>query len=204
MIGRIAGELIEKQPPFILVDVNGVGYEIEAPASTLANLPAIGARIVLHTHLIVREDAQVLCGFISEQERQLFRLLIKVNSVGAKLALGILSGMSTENFVRCVHDKDAAALTKLPGVGKKTAERLIIEIRDRLKDMDMSAAVVNAPDTQSISGGDDGAMHDAISALVSLGYKPQEASRLLQHVEMNGQSSEAIIKSALKVAATVG
>jgi len=204
MIGRIAGELIEKQPPFILVDVNGVGYEIEAPASTLANLPAIGARIVLHTHLIVREDAQVLCGFISEQERQLFRLLIKVNSVGAKLALGILSGMSTENFVRCVHDKDAAALTKLPGVGKKTAERLIIEIRDRLKDMDMAAAVVNAPDTQSISGRDDGAMHDAISALVSLGYKPQEASRLLQHVEMNGQSSEAIIKSALKVAATVG
>ena len=204
MIGRIAGELIEKQPPFILVDVNGVGYEIEAPASTLANLPAIGARIVLHTHLIVREDAQVLCGFISEQERQLFRLLIKVNSVGAKLALGILSGMSTENFVRCVHDKDAAALTKLPGVGKKTAERLIIEIRDRLKDMDMAAAVVNAPEAQSTPGRDDSAMHDAISALVSLGYKPQEASRLLQHVEMNGQSSEAIIKSALKVAATVG
>lgn len=204
MIGRIAGELIEKQPPFILVDVNGVGYEIEAPASTLANLPAIGARIVLHTHLIVREDAQVLCGFISEQERQLFRLLIKVNSVGAKLALGILSGMSTENFVRCVHNKDAAALTKLPGVGKKTAERLIIEIRDRLKDMDMAAAVVNAPEAQSTPGRDDSAMHDAISALVSLGYKPQEASRLLQHVEMNGQSSEAIIKSALKVAATVG
>ena len=204
MIGRIAGELIEKQPPFILVDVNGVGYEIEAPASTLANLPAIGARIVLHTHLIVREDAQVLCGFISEQERQLFRLLIKVNSVGAKLALGILSGMSTENFVRCVHDKDAAALTKLPGVGKKTAERLIIEIRDRLKDMDIAPAVVNAPETQSTPGRDDSAMHDAISALVSLGYKPQEASRLLQHVEMNGQSSEAIIKSALKVAATAG
>jgi len=204
MIGRIVGELIEKQPPFILVDVNGVGYEIEAPASTLANLPSIGEHIVLHTHLIVREDAQVLCGFISEQERQLFRLLIKVNSVGAKLALGILSGMSADNFVRCVHDKDTAALTKLPGVGKKTAERLIIEIRDRLKDMDMAVAAVSAPDTQSIGGRDDGAMHDAISALVSLGYKPQEASRLLQHVDTSGQSSEAIIKSALKVAATAG
>jgi Holliday junction DNA helicase RuvA len=204
MIGRIAGQLIEKQPPFILVDVNGVGYEIEAPASTLARLPEIGETIILHTHLIVREDAQVLCGFISEQERQLFRHLIKVNSVGAKLALGILSGMSTDNFVRCVHDKDTAALTKLPGVGKKTAERLIIEMRDRLKDMDMAHASIHMDAAVSVSPKDDDAMHDAISALVSLGYKPQEASRLLQHVDISGQSREAIIKSALKVAATAG
>jgi Holliday junction DNA helicase RuvA len=157
----------------------------------------------LHTHLIVREDAHVLCGFITEQERQLFRHLIKVNSVGAKLALGILSGMHVDSFVRCVHDKDTAALTKLPGVGKKTAERLIIEIRDRLKDMEMTAESITAPRLATIPVEND-VMQDAISALVSLGYKPQEASRLLQHVEIQGQTSEAIIKSALKVAATTG
>lgn len=204
MIGRIAGQLIEKQPPYLLVDVNGVGYEIEAPASTLANLPEIGEQVILHTHLIVREDAQVLCGFISEPERQLFRHLIKVNSVGAKLALGILSGMSVDTFVRCVHDKNTGALTKLPGVGKKTAERLIIEIRDRLKDMDMAHATIHLSESAAAGPIESDAMHDAISALVSLGYKPQEASRLLQHVEVQGQSSEAIIKSALKVAATAG
>lgn len=202
MIGRIAGELIEKQPPFILVDVNGVGYEIEASASTLASLPALGERVILHTHLIVREDAQLLCGFISEQERQLFRHLIKVNGVGAKLALGILSGMGTDHFVRCIHDKDTAALTKLPGVGKKTAERLIIEMRDRLKDMDMAATSASLSAVLTGKSKNDVAMHDAISALVSLGYKPQEASRLLQHVESSDQSSEAMIKSALKAAAT--
>lgn len=203
MIGRITGELIEKHPPFILVDVNGVGYEIEAPTSTLASLPEIGEKIILHTHLIVREDAHVLCGFLTEQERQLFRHLIKVNSVGAKLALGILSGINVDSFVRCVHDKNTAALTKLPGVGKKTAERLIIEMRDRLKDMDVAPISVSATKLAAISGEND-VMQDAISALVSLGYKPQEASRLLQHVEIQGQTSEAIIKSALKVAATTG
>ncbi len=204
MIGRIRGELIDKQPPFLLVDVQGVGYEIEAPASTLASCPAIGEQITLHTHLIVREDAQILCGFISEQERQLFRYLIKVNSVGAKLALGILSGMSAESFVRCVHEKDTAGLTRLPGVGKKTAERLIIEMRDRLKDMSINA--VNLKDSASRHNGrfDNNAMQDAISGLVSLGYKPQEASRLLQHVDLNGLNSESMIKSALKVAATAG
>jgi Holliday junction DNA helicase RuvA len=203
MIGRIAGQLIEKQPPYILVDVNGVGYEIEAPASTLASLPDLGEHVILHTHLIVREDAHVLCGFITEQERQLFRHLIKVNSVGAKLALGILSGMNADSFVRCVHEKNTAALTKLPGVGKKTAERLIIEMRDRLKDMEMGPVSTTAPKLTAITDESD-VMQDAISALVSLGYKPQEASRLLQHVEIQGQTSEAIIKSALKVAATTG
>ena len=203
MIGRITGQLIEKQPPYILIDVNGVGYEIEAPASTLASLPELGEQVVLHTHLIVREDAHVLCGFITERERYLFRQLIKVNSVGAKLALGILSGMNVDSFVRCVHDKDTAALTKLPGVGKKTAERLIIEMRDRLKDMDISHESLTTPRLSSVPVDND-VMQDAISALVSLGYKPQEASRLLQHVEIQGQTSEAIIKSALKVAATTG
>jgi len=203
MIGRIRGELIDKQPPFLLVDVQGVGYEIEAPASTLACCPAIGEQITLHTHLIVREDAHVLCGFISEQERQLFRHLIKVNSVGAKLALGILSGMSADSFVRCVQEKDTAGLTNLPGVGKKTAERLIIEMRDRLKDMSISAMALTETDSEQGVRADNNAMQDAISGLVSLGYKPQEASRLLRHVDLNGLNSEAMIKSALKVAATV-
>ena len=204
MIGRIRGELIDKQPPFLLVDVNGVGYEIEAPASTLVSCPAIGAQIILHTHLIVREDAQVLCGFISEQERQLFRLLIKVNGVGAKLALGILSGMSTEGFVRCVQEKDTAGLTQLSGVGKKTAERLIIEMRDRLKDMNINTFKLSDENSNKGDRSDTHAMQDAISGLVSLGYKPQEASRLLQHVDLNGLNSESMIKSALKVAATAG
>ncbi len=204
MIGRICGKLIDKQPPFLLVDVQGVGYEIEAPASTLASCPALGEQITLHTHLIVREDAHVLCGFISEQERQLFRHLIKVNSVGAKLALGILSGMSADGFVRCVQEKDTAGLTQLPGVGKKTAERLIIEMRDRLKDMNISAITQSVTGNKPGTATDNNAMQDAISGLVSLGYKPQEASRLLQHVDLNGLNSEAMIKSALKIAATAG
>lgn len=202
MIGRISGQLIEKTPPFILVDVQGIGYEIEVPSSTLAQLPELGEPVVLHTHHIVREDAQLLCGFISESERQLFRYLIKINSVGAKLALGILSGMSTEQFVRCVNDKDSAALTRLPGVGKKTAERLLIEMQDRLKDMNLSLPVTDVSAKAVVADSND-AMRDAISALVSLGYRPQEASRLLQHVDMTGLDSEAMIKSALKVAASV-
>ena len=202
MIGRIRGRLIEKQPPFLLVDVQGVGYEIEAPVSTLAACPSIGEEITLHTHLIVREDAHVLCGFISEQERQLFRHLIKVNSVGAKLALGILSGMSAEGFVRCVQEKNTAALTKLPGVGKKTAERLIIEMRDRLQDMNIRPSLSLEQSGTVASSGDQRALDDALSGLISLGYKPQEATRLLQHVDLSGLSSEAMIKSALKIAAT--
>ena len=198
MIGRISGTLLSKTPPYILVDVQGVGYELEAPISAFARLPDIGQRVTLHTHLIVREDAHVLCGFISEEERRLFRFLIKVNSVGAKLALGILSGMSAQDFVRCVQERDSAALTRLPGVGKKTAERLIIEMRDRLEDMDVPAAPVSRGSEVTLSAND--ACRDAISALVSLGYKPQEASRLLQRVNTEGQDSEAIIKAALKAA----
>ena len=200
MIGRISGKVLEKTPPYILVDVQGVGYELEAPVSTFARLPEIGQPVTLHTHLIVREDAHVLCGFISEEERRLFRYLIKVNSVGAKLALGILSGMSANDFVRCVQDKDTTALTRLPGVGKKTAERLIIEMRDRLADIDVPASL-GSVNKESVTAAGSDAARDAISALVSLGYKPQEASRLLQHVDTEGQDSEAIIKAALKAAA---
>lgn len=199
MIGRIHGTLLEKTPPFILVDVQGVGYELEAPLSTFARLPEAGHSVTLHTHLIVREDAHVLCGFISEDERRLFRLLIKVNSVGAKLALGILSGISTDDFIRCVQEKNTVALTRLPGVGKKTAERLIIEMRDRLADIELPAVINVAGKEVPLTAASD-ATRDAISALVSLGYKPQEASKLLQNVDTEGQDMQAILKAALKAA----
>lgn len=201
MIGRLTGILLEKTPPDLLVDVNGVGYEIEAPMSTFYQLPAIGQQLTLHTHLIVREDAQFLCGFITESERHLFRSLIKVNSVGAKLALGILSGISAREFSRCIHDKNATALTRLPGVGKKTAERLIIEMSDRLKDLDFGAETEPAPTGNDELKPNGNAARDALSALVALGYKPQEASRLLQNIDTTGQDSETIIKAALKEAA---
>jgi len=199
MIGRLTGTLLEKQPPYLLVDVNGVGYEVEAPMSTFYQLPATGQTVTLHTHLIVREDAQLLCGFASTGERQLFRHLIRVNSVGAKLALAILSGISATEFARCVRDRDTVALTRLPGVGKKTAERLIIEMRDRLEDLpaELMPAGTDSETSGSPSGG---AEREALSALVALGYKPQEASRLLQHVDIAGLDSETIIRLALKAA----
>lgn len=199
MIGRIRGTLLEKTPPYILVDVQGVGYELEAPVSTFARLPDIGQPVTLHTHLIVREDAHVLCGFVSEDERRLFRLLIKVNSVGAKLALGILSGISANDFIRCVQEKNTAALTRLPGVGKKTAERLIIEMRDRLADIELPATL-NVTGNEIVTGAANDTTRDVISALVSLGYKPQEASRLLQSVDTDGQDMQAILRAALKAA----
>lgn len=200
MIGRLSGILLEKQPPQLLVDVNGVGYEVEAPMSTFYQLPAVGEKVTLHTHLIVREDAHLLCGFATTHERQLFRHLIKVNSVGAKLALAILSGISASEFARSVQQKDAAALTRLPGVGKKTAERLIIEMQDRLDDMPATLVSETAEANPSDSLQSSSAERDALSALVSLGYKPQEASRLLQHVATDGLESEDIIRLALKAA----
>lgn len=169
--------------------------------STFYQLPGIGEKVTLHTHLIVREDAQILCGFATPQERQLFRHLIKVNGVGAKLALTILSGISASDFARSVQQKDAATLTRLPGVGKKTAERLIIEMRDRLEDLPVELqpeAVQTAADGPQAGA----AARDALSALVALGYKPQEASRLLQHVATDGLASEEIIRLALKAAVT--
>jgi len=199
MIGRLTGILLEKQPPQLLVDVNGVGYEVEAPMSTFYQLPAVGEKVTLHTHLIVREDAQLLCGFATPLERQLFRHLIKVNSVGAKLALSILSGISASDFARSVQQKDAAALTRLPGVGKKTAERLIIEMRDRLDDLPVELLPEAAEPVKGVVQASS-AERDALSALVALGYKPQEASRLLQHVMTEGLASEEIIRLALKAA----
>lgn len=198
MIGRLRGTLALKQPPLLLVDVSGVGYEVEAPMSTFYQLPALGEAVVLHTHLVVRDDAHLLFGFASESERRLFRTLIKVNGVGAKLALAILSGISADEFARSVQDNDTAALVRLPGVGKKTAERLIVEMRDRLADWEGGVTPPGVSPASVQQATDE--TRDAISALISLGYKPPEASRLVSKVETEGLSSEEIIRAALKQA----
>ncbi len=199
MIGRLRGILAEKKPPFLLLDVNGVGYELEAPMGTIFQLPEVGQEITLHTHLAVRDDAHLLFAFATLAERTLFRTLIKVNGVGAKLALTILSGISADEFARCVQEGDTASLVRLPGVGKKTAERLIVEMKDRLDDwqpapvlLDGGVAPVVAPSVDAVK--------DAISALVSLGYKPPEASRLISKLDTEGLDSEGIIRAALKQA----
>ena len=196
MIGRIRGTLVHKQPPLILVEVGGVGYEIHVPMTTLFQLPELGDTVSLVTHFVVREDAQLLYGFIDERDRTIFRQLIKVNSVGPKLALTILSGMDANSFVSCIQRDDISSLTALPGVGKKTAERLLVEMRDKLKDWlaqveDGQASAVTRPATDIVS--------DAEGALVALGYKPQEASRMV--VAVNNESindSEELIRMALK------
>lgn len=196
MIGRLTGVLLERKPPELLLDVNGVGYELEASMSTFYALPEGSERVMLYTHLIVREDAQLLYGFATEGERRMFRELIRVRGVGAKLALAILSGMSAEQFVGCIHDDNTTALVRLPGVGKKTAERLIIEMRDRLKEWDsFSSKVEGAASAAPAALDSEG---DAVHALISLGYKPQEASRLVSAVAGEDLSSEEVIRLALK------
>jgi len=197
MIGFLQGILVHKAPPLLLLDVRGVGYELEAPMTTFYNLPPIGSSIKLHTHLVIREDAHILFGFSTEQDRALFRMLIKVNGVGPKLALTILSGLSAEEFHRCIGDNDTQALVRLPGVGKKTAERLLIEMRDRLPNWaeglasgdGLSAARQSAPDSPK---------QEAISALCALGYKPQDAAKMVQHIGTDGKSCEDIIRLALQ------
>ncbi len=199
MIGQLRGILLSKEPPHLLLDAHGVGYEIEAPLSTFYDLPAIGQCCTLYTHLVVREDAHLLFGFISAQERTLFRSLLKVNSVGAKLALTILSGISAQGFVRCVRNNDSASLIRLPGIGKKTAERLILEMRDKLSGWEESAVRGAGAAASNVHQGD--AMHDALSALVALGYKPHEASRMLQGIDSAGLSREELIRRALQALA---
>lgn len=200
MIGRLHGKLIGKQPPVLLVDVGGVGYEVVAPMSTFYVLPGIEQTVTLHTQLIVREDAHLLYGFATEQERALFRSLIKVNGVGPKLALTILSGISADDFVNCVRDNDIATLVRLPGIGKKTAERLVIEMRDRFKDWHAGGGEFDASLTLPAKPEGDSAVNEALSALVALGYKPQEASRLIEPIKNKGLSSEELIRAALQSA----
>jgi Holliday junction DNA helicase RuvA len=207
MIGQLTGVLIEKNPPELLLDVNGVGYELFAPMTTFYQLPDVDQckRVIsLYTHLVVREDVQQLYGFYHRADRQLFRELIKVNGVGPKLALTILSGMDTLTFVQSIRHQDTALLTSLPGLGKKTAERLIIEMQDRLKnwsyqqaanEMNADATVVNMQLNETRQP-----LQDAQQALISLGYKPQQASQVLAAIQGHDElSCEQLIRTALKV-----
>jgi Holliday junction DNA helicase RuvA len=195
MIGRLRGIILEKQAPNLVLDVHGVGYEVAAPMSTFVNLPALNYEVSLFTHLVVREDAQLLYGFATLRERLLFRSLLKVNGVGAKLALTILSGSDVDDFARSVQEGDAASLTRLPGVGKKTAERLIIEMRDRLKEV--SGAMGLKP-VVSEAAKLAGAKDEASEALVSLGYKLAEAEKMIRSLDSDGLTTEEIIKLALQ------
>ena len=192
MIGFLRGQLAAKHPPQLVIDVAGVGYELEAPMSTFYSLPAVGENLTLLTHLVVREDAHILFGFASEQERQLFRNLLRISGIGAKMALGILSGITVEGFVRCVRTEDTASLVKVPGIGKKTAERLIIEMRDRL-----DQTLPGSPGG-TVVGVPAGAQDEAFGALVALGYKPAEATRMLKSIECEGLATEEIIRRALQ------
>jgi len=205
VIGYLRGRILEKQPPWMLLDVNGVGYEVEASMNTFYQLPEVGAEVSLHTHFVVREDAQLLYGFADQQEKQLFRALIRVNGVGPKLALSILSGISASDFIRTVHNEDTSALVRVPGVGKKTAERLIVEMKDRLGQLQLptltelelasgngvAAAAAIVTDTRA----------EAESALTALGYKPQQASRAIEQAAQalgEDASTEALIRHALR------
>jgi Holliday junction DNA helicase RuvA len=187
MIGFLRGVLVSKRPPALTVDVGGVGYELEAPMSTFYRLPENGERLTLVTHLIVREDAHSLYGFMTEPERALFRSLLKVSNVGARTALGVLSGMSVEGFHRCVRDKDLASLMKIPGVGKKTGERLLLEMSDRLPSEAVS-------DLGARRSGAEGEAHDA---LLALGYKPAEITKMLKDLDVTA-STEELIREALR------
>jgi len=192
VIGFLRGIIISKTPPFLLLDVQGVGYEIEAPMTTFYDLPELNEQVSLHTHLVVRDDAHILFGFSAETDRAMFRHLIKVNGVGPKLALILLSGLTADEFRRCIEDSDAPALIRLPGVGKKTAERLIIEMRDRLPPAD---------DNQTRSSKTQTKRHpqqEAIGALVTLGYKANDASKMVKAVTGDNHSSEQLIRLALQ------
>ena len=191
MIGRLKGILVHKQPPWLLVDVGGVGYELEAPMSTFYDLPEAGREVTLHVHHAVKEDSVSLYGFLTESERRVFRDVQKVTGIGAKIALAILSGASVDEFARLVQTGDLAALTRIPGIGKKTAERIVVELRDRAADFGSGAQVAGAR----------GAPHDAAAeagiALAQLGYKPAEIGRMLKEAAP-GDSAEEIIRKALK------
>jgi len=198
VIGRLRGTLAEKQPPHLLLDVGGVGYEVEVPMTTLYRLPAQGEIVTLHTHLVVREDAHLLYGFGEKRDRELFRELIRLNGVGPKLALALMSSLEVDELVRCVQAQDTAALVKVPGVGKKTAERLLVELKDRFKAWENLPSIAPLVMPSQALPAVASAEADAVSALVALGFKPQEASRAVAAVEGEGLSSEELIRRALK------
>lgn len=190
MIGYLQGTLVSKRPPELTVEVAGVGYELEAPMSTFYRLPNAGETLTLLTHLLVREDAHLLYGFATEAERSLFRSLLKVSGVGARIALGILSGISADGFRRCVFERDLVTLVRIPGIGRKTAERLMVEMADRLEPPGSDS---HEPDRTSTE-----AESEARDALLALGYRPAEVKRMLAEVETVGLSSEQLIRDALK------
>jgi len=202
VIGRLRGTLAEKQPPHLILDVNGLGYELEVPMTTLYRLPSVGEPLTLHTHLVVREDAQLLYGFVGKRERDFFRELIRLNGVGPKLALALMSSLEVDELIRCVQSQDTSALTKVPGVGKKTAERLLVELKDRFKAWEtvpaMFALVPNQPNQPDALTPTVSAENDAVTALISLGYKPQEASKAISSIKEKGLSTEDMIRRALK------
>ena len=195
MIGRLRGMLLSKQPPWLLIEVGGIGYELEAPMSTIYDLPGIGKEVILLTHYAVKEDSVALYGFMHESERTLFRSLQKVSGIGAKIALAVLSGVSTDHFARLVHAGDVVALTKIPGIGKKTAERIVVELRDRVDGLSsLPGSRVDAGSAALDAAG------EATVALQQLGYKPAEVTRLVQKVAADGDTAEAIIRKALRAA----
>jgi Holliday junction DNA helicase RuvA len=195
MIGHLRGRLLRNAPPALIVDVNGVGYELEAPMSTFYRLPEIGSEVELATHLLVREDAHLLYGFATEDERRLFRDLLRVTGIGPKIGLALLSGIDVDTFMRCVEAQDVDALTRIPGIGRKTAERLLVEMRDRIRALGQMPA--SAPKPGDIAG----ARAEAYAALVALGYRPAEVNRLLQGVDPEGAGTEELIRRALQAAA---
>ena len=195
MIGRLRGTLISKQPPSLLIEVGGVGYDVDAPMSTIYDLPAAGKEVTLLIHYAVREDGVSLYGFLREPDRAMFRHLLKVSGIGAKIALAVLSGVSTDDLSRLVHAGDVVALTKIPGIGKKTAERMVVELRDRV-----DAVGVRLPSTVAGEVVPADPVAEATVALQQLGYKPVEASRLVQKVAADGDTAEAIIRKALRAA----
>lgn len=196
MIGRLRGDIIEKRPPWLLLDVNGVGYELEAPMSTFYDLPPVGEPVTLITHLVVREDAHTLYGFLRETDRLLFRDLLKVTGVGARMALAILSGMDARRFAQCVEQEDHTALMRLPGIGRKTAERLVIEMRDRVGAHATGLPAPSAPSRTTAT--DPAPLNDAIEALIALGYRPLDANRMARAADDGGKTSEEIIRAALR------
>jgi Holliday junction DNA helicase RuvA len=189
MIGRLSGILLEKNPPQVLVDVHGVGYEVEVPMSTFYNLPTTGEKVVLHTQFVVREDAQLLYGFATERERATFRQLLKVNGIGAKSALGILSGLSVDDLAQAITLQEASLLTRIPGIGKKTAERLLLELKDKLGGS-LPAATAGA---SAASAG-----HDTLNALLALGYNEREALAAVKALPAEVSVSDGI-RQALKI-----
>jgi Holliday junction DNA helicase RuvA len=194
VIGYLHGRLVRKQPPALLLDVGGVGYELEAPMSTFYRLPELGSVVQLHTHLVVREDAHLLYGFATEDERRLFRDLLRISGVGPKIGLALLSGITVETFLACVEAQDIDVLTRIPGIGRKIAERLLVEMRDRIRALGQMPSALQRP-------GGAGAQAEAYAALVALGYRPVEVTRLLKSVDNEGAGTEELIRRALQAAA---